>query len=464
QRLIRAGPQANRWAFAGPAPRTSLKSFVNVLDEVGFGVQIRHVEDTCSFGRSFEKRALRGRRIWLRKVAAAAQKPAYCAEQTRTESHFPVTIANLSGGSAGTFGCRTRHVKLKGNTMKYLFILALASTPLLAQTLPAAVPDNTVVANVDGKDVTAGEIRQSMAYMPNEFIQLFQQNPKYAVQQLFMLRYLSEEAEKAKLGEQSPLKEQLAFLRANSMASAMVSHEHNFYPVSNQQIKEFYDKNQARYQQAKIKVIYIGFKPSAPLAGPVPSGKSLEDVARAISEGGSSQTQRTEADARKLAEDLVKQIRGGADFMKLVAEYSEDSASKAAGGDFGVVNINSSYSADVKKAVLALKAGEVTDPLRQSNAFYIIRAEEKSIQPMAEVTVSISEEIRGAHLNQWLAEVSKRFEPTVKSVEFFTQPKLALPGAAGPGGAGPGAGGPGAAGRGSTGPANGVARPAPPAK
>ena len=348
--------------------------------------------------------------------------------------------------------------------MKYLFTLALACTPLVAQTLPGAVPDNTVVASVDGKDVTAGEIRQSMAFMPNEFIQLFQQNPKYAVQQLFMLRYLSDEAEKAKLAEQSPLKEQLAFLRANSMASAMVSHEHNFYPVSNQQIKEFYEKNQARYQQARIKVIYIAFKPAAPVMGQVPSGKSLEDVARAISQGGSSQTQRTEAEARKLAEDLVKQIRGGADFAKLVAQYSEDPTSKAAGGDFGVVNINSSYSADVKKAVLALKVGEVTDPLPQSNAFYIIRVEEKTIQPMAEVTVSISEEIRGAHLNQWLAEVGKRFEPTVKSVEFFTQPKLALPGAAGPGGAGPGAGGPGVAGHGSAGPGNGVARPAPPAK
>ena len=318
--------------------------------------------------------------------------------------------------------------------MKYFVIFALACTPLVAQTLPTSpVPDDTVVATVDGKDVTAGEIRQRMAFMPNEFIQLFQQNPGYAVQQLFMLRYLSDEAEKAKLGEQSPLKEQLAFMRANSMASAMISHEHNFYPVSNQQLKEFYDKNQARYQQAKIKVISITFKPAEPIVGTVPSDKSLEDVARAISQGGSSQTQRTEADARKLAEDLVKQIRGGADFAKLVSEYSEDSTSKAAGGDFGVVNINSSYSADVKKAVLSLKPGEVTDPLQQPNAFYIIRVEEKTIQPMSEVTTSIGEEIRGAHLNQWLADVSKRFEPTVKSVEFFTQPKLALPGTAGPG-------------------------------
>ena len=117
------------------------------------------------------------------------------------------------------------------------------------------------------------------------------------------------------------------------------------------------------------------------------------------------------------------------------------------------MNINSSYSADVKKAVLALKAGEVTDPLRQSNAFYIIRVEEKTIQPMGELTVSISEEIRGAHLNQWLAEVGKRFDPHGENVSFSRsrswrfpeRPFLAPPDVLQPAG-------------------NAPARPAPPAK
>jgi peptidyl-prolyl cis-trans isomerase C len=312
--------------------------------------------------------------------------------------------------------------------MKYCLALVLAFYPLFAQTPPTSdVPDDAVVAKVDGKDVTAGEIRKSMMVMPQEFIQLFQQNPKYAVQQLFMLRYLANEAERTKLGEESPLKEQLAFLRANSLASALISHEHNSYPVSGPMIKEFYERNQARYQQAKIKVIYISFKPIAPVTGSVSGEKSLEDVARALSEGSLSKTQRTEADARKLAEDLVKQIRGGADFAKLVADYSEDAVSKAAGGDFGIVNVNSSYSADVKKAVLALKPGEVTDPLRQSNAFYIIRVEDKTVQPVGEITAAISQEIRQAHLNEWLGEVSKRFDPAVENVQFFTQPKSAVP-------------------------------------
>jgi PPIC-type PPIASE domain len=320
------------------------------------------------------------------------------------------------------------------NIMKYCLILSFAcgllSPHAAAQAPPQTdVPDDAVVAKVDGMPVTAGEIRKSLLIMPKEFVQLFNQNPKYAVQQLFMLRYLAEEGERTKLGDESPMKEQLAFLRANALASAMVSHEHNFYKITDQMIKEFYDRNQARYQQAKIKVIYIAFKPSAPIVGAVPQNQSLEDIARSLSEGAVSKTQRTEADARKLAEDLVKQIRGGADFAKLVAEHSEDPASKAAGGDFGVVNTNSAYSADVKKTVLALNEGEVTDPLRQANAFYIIRVEKKTTQPMDELRGAIGDELRQSHLNEWLGSVGKRFEPQVENVQFFTQTKVPVPGA-----------------------------------
>jgi parvulin-like peptidyl-prolyl isomerase len=338
-------------------------------------------------------------------------------------------------------------LNLNENTMRYHLMLALASVSLWAQAPPrpaaaappqallppqSEVPDETVVAKVAGMDVTAGQIRKDLAIMPKEFIQLYNQNPKYAVQQLFALRYLAAEGEKAKLGEESPMKEQLAFMRDNALASAMVSHEHNFYTVTDQMINEFYEQNKARYQQAKIKVIYIAFKPGAPVTATVPKDKSLEEVARAISEGTVSKASRNETDARKLAEDLVKQIRGGADFAKLVADYSEDPTSKAAGGDFGVVNINSSYSPDVKKAVLALNAGDVTDPVRQASAFYIIRVEEKTVQPVTDLAGPIGEELRQIHLRDWLADVGKRFDPTVENVQFFTQPHMPVPGAPAP--------------------------------
>jgi foldase protein PrsA len=361
------------------------------------------------------------------------------ADPTGTGNHFPATIANRRAASRSKNKTNTAEARLLiilsmlnyiENIMKYCLIFTFACGLLFAQVPPTTdVPDDAVVAKVDGMPVTAGEIRKSLMIMPKEFVQLFNQNPKYAVQQLFMLRYLADEAERTKLGDESPIKEQLQFLRANAMASAMVSHEHNFYKVTDDMVKEFYERNQTRYQQAKIKVIYVAFKPTAPLVGVVPQNQSLEDVARSLSEAAVSKIQRSEADARKLAEDLVKQIRGGADFSKLVAEYSEDPASKAAGGDFGVVNTNSSYSDDVKKAVLALNEGEVTDPLRQASAFYIIRVEKKTNQPMDELRGAIGDEIRQNHLNDWLSSVGKKFEPQVENVQFFTQTKMPVPGA-----------------------------------
>jgi parvulin-like peptidyl-prolyl isomerase len=308
-----------------------------------------------------------------------------------------------------------------------------------AQVAPTGeIPADTVVAKVDGKSLTAGDVRTALLNMPPEFRQLYQQNPQVAIQQMYVMSYLASEAEKAKLGEESPLKEQLALLRANVLASAMLSHEHNYFPVSEETIEQYYERNKAKYQQSRIKVIYIAFKPSVP--GP---GASLEAIARATSEAAAGRTQRSEADARKLAEDLVKQIRAGADFGKLVTEYSEDPTSKAAGGDFGVVNVNSSYPDEIKKAVMALQPGEVTDPIRQTSAFYVIRVEDRTAQSVIAVTEPIRQEIRQAHVNEWFAGIRDRFAVTVENVQFFSQPKPVLPGA-NPGSPLPGATQPGA--------------------
>ena len=304
-----------------------------------------------------------------------------------------------------------------------LMCAAIFAQVARAQIAPAApVPDEAVVAKVDGKKLTAGEVRTALANMPADFSRMYQQNPQLAVQQLFVMRYLGEEAEKLKLAEQSPIKEQLDNMRANILASAMLTHEHNYYGVSEEMMQEFYDRNQAKYQQARIKLLSVAFKPGVP-----GQGASIADIARATAEAASSKTQRSEAEARALAEDLVKQARGGADFGALIERYSDDAASKAAGGDFGVVNVNSAHAADLKNAVMALKAGEVTDPLRQSNAFLILRVEEKTAQKMNEVIEPIIQELRQVHVNEWFAAIRNRFTVEVENPQFFVQPARPLP-------------------------------------
>jgi peptidyl-prolyl cis-trans isomerase C len=299
---------------------------------------------------------------------------------------------------------------------------------VFAQLPPAAaITPETVVAKVDGKDVTAAEIQQALVTMPPQFMQLFNQNPKAAVQQLFVMRYLAEEGEKLKLAEQSPLKEQLEMQRANAVAGARLNYESDHYQVPQEAIDDYYKRNQAKYQQARIKVISIAFKPTLAGTGTTPSAGSLDDVAKQALAAAHSSEQRSEAEARQRADEVVKKLRAGEDFAKLVAEYSDDATSKAAGGDFPLVKPSSSYPDEVKKAVFALNPGQVTAPLRQVSAFYVIRVEDKSTQPMSEVLDPISQEIRQAHVTEWFRNLTKRFEPTVESVEFFTQPSKPLP-------------------------------------
>jgi parvulin-like peptidyl-prolyl isomerase len=295
-----------------------------------------------------------------------------------------------------------------------------------AQIIPTAeIPANSVVAIVDGKKLTAGEIRAAIVNMPVEFTQLYRQNPQVAIQQMYVMNHLAAEAEKAKLGEESPLKEQLALLRANVLASAMLSWEHNHFQVSDAMIREYYEKNKAKYQQSKIKVIFIGFKPPA-----VGTATSIEDVAKAAAAAAAGQVQRSEAEARALAEDIVKHIRGGADFAKLVAQHSEDSASKAAGGDFGTVSASSVYPDEIKNAVMATNPGDVTSPVRQPSGFYVIRVEDRTGQSVDDARDPISAEIRQAHVNEWFAQIRDRFVLKVENPQFFAQPVPAQPGPA----------------------------------
>jgi len=82
QLLIGIGMQMNGGPFSSPAPGIALERRVNVLDEVGFCVGVRHIKYPTCLRRSLEERPLRGRRIGLREVAAAAQKSAHRAEET----------------------------------------------------------------------------------------------------------------------------------------------------------------------------------------------------------------------------------------------------------------------------------------------------------------------------------------------------------------------------------------------
>ncbi len=103
----------------------------------------------------------------------------------------------------------------------------------------------------------------------------------------------------------------------------------------------------------------------------------------------------TEA-ARKKAEEVLQQLRGGADFAALAAEHSEDPANAESGGDLGWVAPGAMVP-EFEQAMFALDAGELSvEPVKTEFGYHLIRVDAKepgSVKPLEEVRERIREDL-----------------------------------------------------------------------
>lgn len=296
---------------------------------------------------------------------------------------------------------------------KRTLLCASLCVSLWAQA-PAEDPSK-VVATVAGKDVTGAEVQKMLSTFDPQMIQAFHQNPLDLLSRYFLVLHLAGEAEQAKLLEKSPYKEQYEALKLQLLSNARVNEENNAFPVTPEMIDSYYKDHSAQYQQARIKVISIAY--AGQVASKGTDAAALEAAAKDALVA--AHAKRSEGEARALAEDIVKQLRGGADFAKLVAQYSEDATSKAAGGDFGFIKAVSEYPAEFKNAVFALQPGEISEPIRQPTAYYIVRLEEKGTQPVDEVREPIVHAIRNEHFNEWMKGMNASYQAVIKDTDFF---------------------------------------------
>jgi parvulin-like peptidyl-prolyl isomerase len=305
-----------------------------------------------------------------------------------------------------------------------LFALVAACAAVLCAQAPLQLPitnlppDTVVATSGEGKPITAGEIRSLLESGDQNLVGLARQNPEAFLGAIFVMRYLAAEAEKQHLADQSPAKEQLEILRSRILIQAMVNIIRETYVVSEDAINDFYAHNQSRYEQARIKVIAIGFCPVA-----TATGTSIEEIKKAAEEAvaiSGCKNQHTEQKAHDLAVGLVGKIRGGVDFVKMVAEYSEDPDSKATQGDFGLVTRENSFKQEIKDATFALRDGDVSDPIRSGNFFYIIKIKERTLRPVSEVHETIIQELKQKHFTDLMYDLQKRFKPEIVRRDFFT--------------------------------------------
>lgn len=84
-----------------------------------------------------------------------------------------------------------------------------------------------------------------------------------------------------------------------------------------------------------------------------------------------------EEQVRQFAENLVQQIRGGANFPSLAHQFSQ-SAGAAAGGDLGWTQTGQ-LPEELNRQLMAMQPGQVSDPIRSSSGFHILALRDRRI-------------------------------------------------------------------------------------
>jgi peptidyl-prolyl cis-trans isomerase D len=148
--------------------------------------------------------------------------------------------------------------------------------------------------------------------------------------------------------------------------------------VTQAELQAYYDQHRDEYRvPEQVKVSHILIK--TPL--PAPDGKV---------------DQKGVDEARKKAEDILKQLKSGANFEELAKKNSEDPGSAKEGGSLGWIGRGRTVP-EFEKTAFSLPKGQISDLVQSSYGFHIIRVDDK----------------QDAHMKS-LAEVKDQIEPILK--------------------------------------------------
>ena len=217
------------------------------------------------------------------------------------------------------------------------------------------------------------------------------------------MRKLSKMAEDEKLDQESPYKETLAYARMNVLLTAEINAAMNRVVVEPGDIVKYYDSNKQKYTQVRVKAIYIAFSHDAAASSASKGKKPL-----------------TEAEAKAKAAKLLAAIKGGADFVKLVKDNSDDETSREKDGDFATLRSTDNIPDAFRAAVFALKKGDVSEPLKQPNGFYLLRAEEVTVRPLSEVRDEIYNDLKTARSDEWLRGIDSDAQVQIVTPAFIS--------------------------------------------
>jgi len=263
---------------------------------------------------------------------------------------------------------------------------------------------DTVIATLDGKKLTYGEIESYLDALGPEKKAAALASRRDLIRQYALQKKIVEQAEKDKLDQISPYKEALELSRRVVLIEAEINYKALNILVTPEDQQKYYDTHKDRYTEVKLQALYLGF--------------TSDEVAKE-----NPKKYRNQAQTQALAAKIRSQVKSQVDFIKAVSQYSEDETSKARNGEFGTVKASDTVpSEEVKKIIFALKPGELTQPVLQQNGYYIFRSDSIGLRPFADVKDEIYTELKDQRSREWMDGLQKDLNIKEENSQFFHPP------------------------------------------
>ncbi len=312
--------------------------------------------------------------------------------------------------------------KVKKYTVWFLCILLLATVCGCSEENDLSYQDATVIATVDGVEITRGQLNQRVDMLAASMAQQYQvelsrethpdfydalkdvafedltlgilfdqaaTEEGFEVERSDVEAYMAEMEEYAGLLGQT-LEEYLSALCADReimeleyARTAFLTEKQNQLgeqiEVSDEEAREYYDANLYEFT--------------------TPGGIQISHIL---------------VETEEEADDLIAQLNEGADFAELAQNYSIDTASAQQGGDVGTVNEDTSFVSEFKEAALALEPGEITQtPVQSSFGWHIIKAGERveeTVQPFEDAKTLIVYSLKNVKMQEALMDYAQELK------------------------------------------------------